>query len=74
MESRMNLKKSDLFCFFCAIYYIKILNGKIIEKMYTKEEQISLYKRIILGILNEYLYKSTIFQGFFCRNSGLTNS
>ena len=67
-------EKSDLSCFFCALYYIKILNENIAEQMYTKDEQISLYKGIVLGFLDEYLYKRTIFQGFFCRNSELTNS
>ena len=70
----MHLKKSDFTCFFYAIYSIKILNENVIEKMYTKGEQTSFCKRMDLGFLNEYLYKSTIFQGFFCQNSELTNS
>lgn len=48
MESRLNLKNQIYPAFFCALYYIKILNENITNEMYTNKKQTSLCEGIIL--------------------------
>lgn len=48
MGKRVKSEKSDLICFFCALYCIKILNENMTNEMYTNDKQTSLCEGIIL--------------------------
>ncbi len=48
LESGFKSEKSDLICFFCALYCIKILNENMTNEMYTNDKQTSLCEGIIL--------------------------
>ncbi len=65
MEQQVESEKSDLICFFCALYYIKILNENITNEMYTIKNKHPCAKELFYDFLDEYLYKRTIFSRVF---------